>query len=73
MYCTTFDKYGNLFLKQGREYFIKKCAILCVIRLKFRSSDQKKNISFVRFGRNGKHAEEIAIRRIEKEENGGEW
>jgi hypothetical protein len=73
MYRTTFDKYGELFLKQGRQYFIRKCAILCDIKLKLRSSGRKKNISFVHFGRNGKHAEELAISRIEKEEDGQAW
>jgi hypothetical protein len=73
MYRTIFDKYGELFLKQGRAYFIKKCVILCIVRFKFHSSGHKKIISFIRFGRNGRHAEEVAIRRIEEEENGKEW
>jgi hypothetical protein len=70
---TTFDEYGQLFLKQGRGQFISKCVILCVIKFKCQNSGQRWRTSFVNFGYNREHAEEIAIRRIEEKEDAEQW
>jgi len=70
---TTFDSYGKLFFKQGRNHFWKKCVILCIARFTYQDSNREIDNKFVNFGRRGKHAEEIVFRRIEEEERKHNW
>jgi hypothetical protein len=70
---TLFDAYGNFFLKQGREHFLKGCVILCVAKFVYQDSNPINRISFVSVGRGGIHAEEFVFRRIAKEERTKKW
>jgi hypothetical protein len=70
---TPYKDCGKFFLEQGRKYFLKGCAILCIARFKIQDSNQKIRRSFVDVGRSGIHAEEFVFRRIGKEEKTKSW